>query len=90
MAACRMKPIILLGEARGANEEKINSSFVGASGIELLRMLDEAGVISLTKDDREFIFKFWNSADPTATRQGMRSLPFAVPKPRASLATRLS
>lgn len=58
------KPIALVGEAWGAHEEKLKTAFVGASGIELLQQLDEAGIISLTKEDNDFIYKFWDSGDP--------------------------
>lgn len=58
------KPILLIGEAKGANEAKINSSFVGASGIELLKMLDESSIITLTAEDREYLNRFWNTSDP--------------------------
>lgn len=60
-----MKPIILLGEARGANEARINASFVGAGSIELLRMLHDAGLLELTSEDLSFISRFWNEGDPT-------------------------
>ena len=57
-------PIVLLGEAMGQNEEKIGAGFVGASGIELLRMLDEAGVIQLTVVDTDYLRRFWSENDP--------------------------
>lgn len=59
-----MKPLLLLGEAYGANEAKINAAFVGASGIELLRMLNEAAIIELTSSDTELISKFFDTGDP--------------------------
>ena len=37
-----MKPILLVGEARGEAEARMNSCFVGPSGAELLRMLNNA------------------------------------------------
>ena len=43
-----MKPILLVGEARGEVEARMDSSFVGPSGAELLRMLNESGIISFT------------------------------------------
>lgn len=58
-----MKPLVLLGEARGENEERLQTSFVGASGIELLRMLNEAGVITLTDIDQRYLSKFYQSSD---------------------------
>lgn len=58
-----MKPkLVLLGEAQGENEQKINSCFVGASGIELLRMLDEASIITLTSVDYDYINKYYRAS----------------------------
>lgn len=62
-----MKPIVLLGEAYGEHEAAISAGFVGTSGIELLRMLDEAKVIELTAEDRSYISKFYNTGDPRMT-----------------------
>lgn len=59
-----MKPLIFLGEARGANEHKLNSSFVGPSGVELLRMSHEAGLITLTAIDQDYINSFYRTGDP--------------------------
>jgi len=58
------KPIVLLGEAYGSNEAKLGFGFVGASGVELLRLLDEADIITLTSEDHSFISRFWNLGDP--------------------------
>lgn len=55
---------MIVGEAFGENEDKIKKPFVGASGIELLRMLDEAQVLSLTAEDRSFVSKFYDFGDP--------------------------
>lgn len=60
------KPILLLGEAWGANEAKIGRALVGASGVELLRMLSEAGVLTLTSEDRSYISRWYSSGDPLA------------------------
>lgn len=59
-----MKPIFLLGEAYGDNEARINRPFVGASGIELLRMLNESGILELTADDQSYIRRFYDRGDP--------------------------
>ena len=53
------KPICLVGEALGANEERIKSSFVGASGVELLRMMSQATLITLTAEDHNFLSQFF-------------------------------
>lgn len=48
----------------GANEAKIGRGFVGTSGAELLRMLNDAGVIDLTSEDRSYMSRFYQSQDP--------------------------
>lgn len=59
-----MKPIIVLGESWGVNEEKIQAAFCGASGIELLHQLSEAKILTLTSTDADYIRNFYNSGDP--------------------------
>jgi uracil-DNA glycosylase len=59
-----VKPIVIVGEARGEYEERIQSSFVGPSGIELLRMLSEAKVITLTSVDRDYINDYYRRGRP--------------------------
>ncbi len=59
-----MKPVFLVGEAQGENEARINAGFVGTSGLELLRMLSDAGVLTLTPADREHISRYWLDKDP--------------------------
>lgn len=61
------KPIALVGEAWGSHEDKTHTPFVGASGIELLSQLEEAGLTELTAEDRTFIAKFWDKGDPFMT-----------------------
>ena len=60
-----MKPIMLVGEARGEAEARMNSSFVGPSGAELLRMLNESGIISFTFADRDYLHKYYAQSDPS-------------------------
>src|SRR5262245_59259691 len=62
-----MKPILLLGEAWGENEAITKSAFVGSSGIELLKMLNQAGLIELTAEDYAFIRRFWEEGSPQCT-----------------------
>ena len=57
------KPVLLVGEAPGEAEAKTGFGFVGASGIELLRMLDDAGVISFTHTDREHLSRFYRTGN---------------------------
>ena len=59
-----MKPIVIVGEARGAEEHRINSSFVGASGVELLRLLNEAGILKLSGNDKGLIGDYYRRGDP--------------------------
>lgn len=58
------KPIVIVGEAKGAEEHRINSSFVGASGVLLLRLLDESGIIQLTGNDKGLIGDYYRRGDP--------------------------
>lgn len=58
-----MKPTILIGEAMGENEVKLGRPFVGPSGVELLRMLNESGFIELTAFDRDYINDFYKTGN---------------------------
>jgi len=57
------KPIFLLGEAQGENEAKIGKGFVGPTGAELLRMLNDAEVISFTSEDRTHLSKWYRAKE---------------------------
>jgi uracil-DNA glycosylase len=59
-----MKPVVLVGEAKGENEDKINSSFVGTTGALLLQMLADASVISWSSADQDFLSQYWRTRDP--------------------------
>jgi uracil-DNA glycosylase len=59
-----MTPLVILGEARGAEEDRINSSFVGPSGLELLNQLDEAQILNLTSEDKSLFRRYWDKRDP--------------------------
>jgi uracil-DNA glycosylase len=56
--------IVLCGEAWGEYEQRIGQPFVGPSGIELLRMLNDARVIELTSTDRDYISDYYRRGDP--------------------------
>jgi len=58
-----MTPILLLAEAYGEAEARHGVPLIGASGIELLRMLGEAGVIHLSPVDRDRISLFYQTTD---------------------------
>lgn len=58
------KPIVLLGEAFGQSEVRTGTGFCGASGIELLRMLNEVSILTFTSDDYDYLNKFYNTGDP--------------------------
>jgi len=59
-----VKPIFILGEAKGADEHRINSSFVGASGVTLLRLLDESKILRLSGNDKSLISDYYRRGDP--------------------------
>lgn len=58
------KPVLLVGEAWGENELKTGKGFVGASGAELLKMLSDAHVLTLTATDHDYIRKYYRTQDP--------------------------
>lgn len=58
-----MTPILLLAEAQGESEARHSSTLIGASGIELLRMLAEAGVITLSTIDRDLLSLYYQRND---------------------------
>jgi len=58
-----MTPTFLLAEARGESEARFNSTLIGASGIELLRMMGEAGLIDFSPVDRDRIHRYYQSTD---------------------------
>lgn len=60
------KPIMLVGEARTDHDERINSSFCSAGGVELLRMLDNAGILHLTQVDRDYISLYYQRGNPAS------------------------
>lgn len=57
------KPIFLLGEAQSEAEAKLGAGFVGASGVELLRMLNDAGALSLSATDQDYINRYYREAN---------------------------
>lgn len=59
-------PIFILGEARGEAEDRLNTSFVGPSGIELLRQLHSAEIIALSPRDRRGIDRYYTTNDSKA------------------------
>lgn len=61
-----MTPIVLVGEALGAEEHRIGQGFVGPSGVELLRQLHEAKILELTDADRKRINRYYDRGDTRA------------------------
>lgn len=62
-----MKPIVLVGEAYSDSDFRCQRPFSGSTGIELFRMLNEAGIVRATSLDRELISKFYAESDPAIT-----------------------
>jgi uracil-DNA glycosylase len=56
--------VVLVGEARGEAEARLRSSFVGPSGVELLRMLDKAQLLVLSAADRQRLDRYYQTRDP--------------------------
>lgn len=55
--------IVFVGEAYGEQEELYGKAMVGPTGIELLKLCHEAGIISLTRADWKNFSEFWNTRD---------------------------
>jgi uracil-DNA glycosylase len=70
-----MPTIVLIGEARGEAEERLNSAFVGPTGTELLRMMGEAELIHLTTFDRDHINSYYKTRDSRFIERVWRSHP---------------
>lgn len=60
-----MTPIFILGEFPTESDAKISSTFCSPGGAELLRMLAEAGVLSLSAFDRDYLHRYYASSDPS-------------------------
>jgi uracil-DNA glycosylase len=58
-----MTPLFLLAEARGEAEARHSSTLIGASGIELLRMMGEAQLIDLSPVDHGLIDLYYRTND---------------------------
>lgn len=56
--------IVFVGEAYGEHEENFGAAMVGPTGIELFRLMEEAGLIQLTEYHIELIKGFWNHREP--------------------------
>lgn len=54
-----MVDIVLVGEAWGENEAHLGQAFVGTSGVEILRQLNEAEILTLTGEDQSLISRFY-------------------------------
>jgi uracil-DNA glycosylase len=87
-----MKPIFLIGEAFGDYEARLNLPFVGPSGAELLRMMNESGLISLTSSDHLHLSAWYSRHDPRSIDRIWRAHPevyrtnvFNIHPPRNSL-----
>jgi hypothetical protein len=60
-----MTPILLLGEFSTEHDIRANSTFCSPGGAELLRILTEAGVVSLSAFDRDYLHRYYATNDPT-------------------------
>lgn len=56
--------IFLVGEAWGEHEAKIGKPFVGPTGVELLKLLHKAQILTLGSADYTSINSFYNTNDP--------------------------
>lgn len=72
-----MTKIVLVGEAWGKDEELVGHPFVGASGVQLLKMLDQTGIMPLTGADHRWISDYYRvtGGNPHATAEIWRAHP---------------
>lgn len=56
--------IVFCAEAYGEQEDKIKRGMVGPTGIELLKLCAEAGIIDLSQEAWGYFQDFWNTYDP--------------------------
>lgn len=61
------RPIVIVGEALGANEARYNHPFIGASGVQLYRMMVEASLITPISADHDLVQRWYSAQDPRAT-----------------------
>jgi hypothetical protein len=64
-------PLALVGEAWGESEARLGEAFVGASGVCLLEMLNDAQIITLDREDYANIEAYWRSGSDGASREPM-------------------
>ena len=58
-----MTQIVLVGEAYGEAEARLNRAFVGPSGAALLSMLSESQLLQFTSADRDFLRRYYQTQD---------------------------
>jgi DNA polymerase len=59
-----MTRIVLIGEALGQEEVRTGAAFVGSSGGVLLKMLDEAAILTLDHTDRSLLGQYYRTRNP--------------------------
>lgn len=74
-----MPKLVLCGEAYGEMEQALQYPFVGPAGFELLTLLEDSGLITLTPSDREHVKNRWNASGVLAAHY-MRSIWEAHPE----------
>lgn len=57
-----MTNIVLCGESYGESEDALKYPFVGPAGMELLTLLEDSGILTLTSTDRANIKQRWNAS----------------------------
>ena len=63
-----MTKFVLVGEAWGVQEETIKHPFVGPTGVELIRMLSEASIITLSPEDKANLQIYWFERESTPVK----------------------
>lgn len=58
-----MTLIALVGEAWGEQEEKLKTPFVGPAGVQLISLLTDSSLLTLTDYDKTMLHSYWTSKD---------------------------
>lgn len=58
-----MTLIVLVGEARGEQEEKLKTPFIGPAGVQLISLLSDSGLLRLTDYDKSMLHSYWSAKD---------------------------
>lgn len=68
-----MDKILFVGEAYGENEAKIEKAFVGPTGVELMKMMNDARLIRLDQNDYMSLRSYYRTGNPVYVEEIWRT-----------------